>query len=387
MIAIAESYWNKIHTKINNFKPTNDHLLDGNLALVWYYYHTWKATKQTALVEKVQELINQVFDNINTNPQLAGASFANGMAGFAYTVTIISKDKLIDINIDEELEDVDDYLYQQAIDWIEDDYIDFLHGATGIIHYFNERLDNQKIYNYTNDLVERLFYRGIIDGRGLRFKNYVVSIDEKQKIDFSLSHGLVGFMLVLLNSYEKGLKNEIIPDFASKAINYIFSYKRNPDFDKGQYSYFPNTVSENEVNYKNRLAWCYGDLNIVLLLFRYAKLFNDKNIEKQAILIGTSTLVRVEANSTLISNAHFCHGASGVTQFYKTLYTISGVDAFKKGYEEWIDRLLVFIDQDLSNKNYESIEGNILDGYIGIALTLLSYFKKETLYWQTTLLL
>lgn len=236
-------------------------------------------------------------------------------------------------------------------------------------------------------MIERLFYRGIIDSRGLRFKNYVVNIDEKQKIDFSLSHGLVGFMLVLLNSYEKGLKNEMIPDFASKAINYIFSYKRNPDFDKGQYSYFPNTVSENEVNYKNRLAWCYGDLNIVLLLFRYAKLFNDKNIEKQAILIGTSTLVRVDTNSTLVSDAHFCHGASGVTQFYKTFYTISGVDAFKQGYEEWIDRLLVFIDQDLSNNNYESIEGNILDGYTGIALTLLSYFKNETLFWQKTFLL
>jgi lantibiotic biosynthesis protein len=389
MKEIAENYWKKIHTKINEFKPQNDHFLDGNLALTWYYYHTWKATKQIDYATKAQILINQVFENINSNPQLAGASFANGMAGFAYTVTILSKDKLIDINIDEELEDVDEYLYQQAIEWINDDYIDFLYGATGIIHYFNERLDNPKIYDYTNDLVERFFYRGIIDKKGIRFKSYVASIEEKEKIDFSLSHGLVGFMLVLLNTYENGLQNEIIPNFVSKAIDYIFSYKRNTDFDNEHYSYFPNSVNEttNEVNYKNRLAWCYGDLNVVLLLFRYAKLFNDKNIEKQASLIGTSTLMRLNTNATLITDAHFCHGASGVAQFYKTLFEISDIDAFQKGYEQWIDKLLVFIDNGLVNNNYSSIEGNILDGYSGIALTLLSYFKNETLFWQKTFLL
>lgn len=389
MNQLVERYWEKIHQKITTANLEFDGFLGGNLGLVWYYYHLWKTTRIKEYSWKAQQMVEQIFENMNSEPKLIGASFGNGAAGFGYVVTYLTKEGFLDIDLDTELADLDEYLYDTALQWVNDDFIDYLHGALGIIHYFSERLPNDKVMFYMNEIVNKVIEKAIVDEKGWRLKGYLMKPEEKEEINFSLSHGMPAFLIIILNAHQKGLKINGIEEIIKGGVEYFTNHQAEVDLFDNKFSFFPFNVNENtgERFYGNRLAWCYGDLNVVLFLYRAADFLNDAALKKKADLIGTFTLMRDTEAATLAKDSHFCHGSAGVAQFYYRLYQKTKIEPYKKGFEKWIEKTLVMVDKDIENGTLNGREGELLEGWPGVALTLQTALSKEPIDWDKAFLL
>lgn len=135
------------------------------------------------------------------------------------------------------------------------------------------------------------------------------------------------------------------------------------------------------------MGWCCGDLNEVLLFYRAAKLFGDDGLLRLANLIGMQSMMRRDSSSTQATTAAFCHGAAGLAQSCRILYKETGFPVYRDGYEHWLQRTILLLEDELPKGVYAGKEEGLLDGLTGIALTLLSYISDKALNWSSVLLL
>lgn len=389
MDSITNSYLKKINKEIINLSHSDDTFFSGKTGMLLYEFYLWQATNQKIYYEKANQLINEIVENLNNdNPKFSGASYANGAAGFCYVVTILHKYHFLEISLDEDLASLDEYLFEEALKFIEEHNLDFWHGAFGIVFYFLERLDNISIKQNTEFLIEKIIKKAITSDKGLWFPN-IINAEDRDFINLSLSHGQTAFLLVLMQAYEKGLCRDIIPEIVRRETDFVISQFQESDFGKEKYSFFPIKINAqtNEKTFKNRLGLCYGDLNIALLLYHASDFLGDSSLRRTADLVGLSTLLRKDTKMTLIKDAYLCHGTAGVAQFYRTLYKVTKIEAYQKGYEYWIDHTLTFLDQHLEENDFGNEKGSLLSGLTGIGLVLLSYVSKEKLDWEKIFLL
>jgi lantibiotic biosynthesis protein len=387
---VADTYLKKINELTSTITYENDGFFGGKLGAVWYAYQQYRATEEPIYQEKTINLISEIYENLNQdNPKfLSGAAYSSSVSGFCYVVCQLTQAGVLETDLDEELADLEDFLYESAIEYIETQNLDFWHGAFGIVFYFLDRLNNPKIKAKTQILIEKILDQVIETENGSWFPN--ASLEKNRGvINLSLSHGQTSFLLILMQAYQKGILIEAIPQLVRKGVNLIQSYYEGSNIDIGKYTLFPLTINPitQERNSKNRLAFCYGDLNIAWLFYKAGDFLNDEKLKHKADLIGLSSLIRKDEKTTLVIDSHFCHGSAGVAQFYKTFYRHTGIEAYKKGYNYWIDRTLAFIDQDLQKGTFAGREGSLLEGWVGIALVLLDYKSKDVLTWGKMFLL
>ncbi len=347
MRQIALNQLASIHEHISGSQPKNDSFIGGALGLAFYYYHSYKVFEQNTLGDRAQELIEEIFANIDSgSARLAGPAFSNGGAGLAYTVHFLSREGFLDFDVDHEFVELHKYLFQSAFSQIEGDFLDYLHGAMGTVFYFSERVrvmqgaramhampgdegpslvdegspsGEDRIRYWLDILIEKICDKAIQHESGCWFRNFMLQIQEKDEINFSLSHGLSGILLILINAYPQSLHKLRIERVVREGIRFIRKHKIDIDFTEKSYAFFPFLMRKDatELVAPNRLAWCYGDLNEVLLFYRAGKLFGDEELIRLAELIGMQTLLRKNEEMTMVTDSHFCHGSSGLAQFYK----------------------------------------------------------------------
>lgn len=370
--------------------PANDGLLGGRLGLCYLYYQLYQATGDTAYQMRGRDILVSIFEKINTGePGIMGTSLSSGCAGLGFVVNDLTRKDVLGIHLDPSFFAMDDFLFQSAMEQIDKDYMDYLHGAFGILHYFSEKTRCKKSMIYLDGLVEKICTKIVKDKGGYWFRNRVLRPEELEEINFSLSHGLTGMLLILLNTYNRTKHKALVKETVEQGIRFIQKHRLWVDYTEGEYSFFPFTVTINarEIENHPRLAWCYGDLNEVLLFYRAGKMFKDQAIADEADKVGFWSLMRKDEASTQVRDSHFCHGASGLAQFYRVLFQESGREKYREGYEYWIQQTLSMLQQDIQNERYKDREHGLLDGLAGVALTLLSYATEKNLDWSRVLLL
>jgi lantibiotic modifying enzyme len=417
MRQIALKQLARIQEHISGSQPKNDSFIGGALGLAFYYYHSYKVFEENRLGDRAQELIEEIFANIDSgSARLAGPAFSNGGAGLAYTINFLSREGFLDFDVDHEFEELHKYLYQSAVSQIEGDFLDYLHGAMGTVFYFSERVRTMKgarsmhaapadgrspsgdegspsgqdrISYYLDHLIEKICDKAILHESGCWFRNFMLQIQEKDEINFGLSHGLSGILLILINAYPQSMHKLRIERVVREGIRFIRKHKIDIDFTEKSYSFFPFLMRRDAVELvaPNRLAWCYGDLNEVLLFYRAGKLLGDDSLIRLAELVGMQTLLRKNEEMTMVTDSHFCHGSSGLAQFYKILFKESGQTAYLSGYEYCIEQTILLLDKDLEKGVFAGKECDYLEGLVGVGLTLLSYVSDQELYWSRSLLL
>ncbi|GAA0555635.1 lanthionine synthetase C family protein [Chitinophaga japonensis] len=391
MQQIAQKQLDRLNALLESHVSSNDTFLKGRLGLIYYYFHLYKVTEKAALKHKAEDLLQQVFSNINsTIPTLIGAALSTGGAGLGFAVNSMYRQGLLEFEVDNEFERLDEYLFKTACDLISEDNTDFLHGALGVIHYFTERQrTTPQVACYLDTLVEKVCLNAVQEDAGCWFRNTLMRVDGEEVINFSMSHGLCGILLVLLNAYDTSAHRELIQKTVNGGIQFILKHKIDVDFSRNEYSFFPFMMKRgaSEISAPNRMGWCYGDLNEVLLFYRAGKRFNDDSLLRLADLIGMQSMMRRDECATMVSTSCFCHGTAGLAQFCKTLYEERGLEIYREGYECWIEKTILLLDEELEKDAYAGKEGDMLEGVVGIAFTLLSYVTDMTLRWNKALLL
>lgn len=391
MQQIAQRHLDKLNKLLEEHTSNNDSFLKGKLGLVFYYYHLYKATEQSQLKHKAEDLLDQILAGINAhNPGLIGPVLSTGGAGLGYAVNFMAREGLLEMRTGIAFNELDRYLFNTAASLIAEDNIDFLHGALGIVYYFTEKKEDDVAANSYLDLLIEMICRKAVEGEsGCWFKTSLMKVGEKQKVNFSLAHGMCGILLVLLNAFERSSHSELIAKTVRDGIRFIVKHKMDVDFLQNEYSFFPFVVDpdENEISAFNRMAWSYGDLNEVLLFYRAGSLFHDDSLIRLADLIGMQCMMRRDEPSTLITGSDFYHGTAGLAQFCRTLYRETQHDIYKDVYEYWIERTILLLDEELENGTYHGREHEYLEGLIGVAFVLLSYVSEKELGWSKALLL
>lgn len=390
MLQIANRRLTDIHRTIEAGKTNSDSLLGGQLGLVLYYFQLYEVLEEHTHREKGLQLLTEVIDNWQAgSTRLIKTSFSSGGAGFAWLMTFLAKRNLVEIDLRGEFEELDNYLYEDAMQQIAAESTDYLHGALGILHYFITRMDEEPIRQYADNLITAVNEKGIYDDKGFRLHNSFSGKEAPDEINLSLSHGLSGALLILMNAFEYSKHQSMIRHMVGEGVRYILRNRRDVDFANGIYNYFPLTIMENsgKMIESNRLAWCYGDLNHVLLLNRSGQLLQRENYVKLAQLIGLQTLLRNNVESTLSEDSQFCHGSAGLAHYYRVLYELTGHEGYRTGYEQWIEQTLLHLEQELTTGKYTLKETSFLEGLVGVALSLLSYVSGKELQWSRSLLL
>jgi lantibiotic biosynthesis protein len=316
-------------------------------------------------------------------------SFGSGGAGLGWMLSFLESRKFIDVDLVVELGELDHYLFEEAISHLSANSVDYLHGALGVLHYFTMRMQDEQVKQYADIIITQLNDKAVYDAKGMRLYNYFSGQEQPGEYNLGLAHGLSGILLILINAFDHSDHKKLIRHMVSEGLRYILHYRKDVDFANGVYNYFPLSVYENseKLSESNRLGWCYGDLNQVLLLNRAGQLLNQENYTRLAQLIGLQSLLRKDAASTMTSDSHFCHGSSGLAQIYRVLHQLTGHEAYRLGHEYWIEQTLLYVEKELLNGTYAGKETSFLEGLVGVALTLLSYVSGKELQWSRCLLL
>lgn len=390
MEQITSKVLDSINRRLEEGLADNDTLLGGNLGLALYYYQSYRTTEDICYRNKGHALLEQVFSNLNSGePRLTGSAFSSGGAGLVYLVNFLVQEHLLEFDTATGFEELDSYLFNSALAGIEEDYIDCLHGAFGIIHAFAGRTAGSTANGYMDILIEKVCEKAVKTPHGRWFRSYTMQTDEKKDINFSLSHGLSGMLLILLEAYPASLHKDLIVQTVKEGTRFIRKHTLPIDFSCEEYSFFPFWIDPNasEIINKPRLAWCYGDLNETLLFYRAGKLLEDDELIRIANIVGLSSLTRKDEAATSVRDPYFCHGSSGLAQFYKILFNESGNSKYLEGYQFWIEKTLLLLDDDKQAGISAVKKFELLDGMVGVALVLLSYTSAKPLNWSKALFL
>lgn len=329
---------------------------------------------------KAEECLKQILNSIQGHSQVP--TYCNGLAGLGVGLLWLEQEKIID-GVSDNLSDFDVVLLNCMRQMVVEDNFDFLHGAVGIGLYFVDRFKTQPEISALaiRKLVEAINLKTIRNADGAIRLVYDHK-DPVKRFNISLSHGLSGTMLFLCRVMKTGiadsLKNQI-----SELLEGMKLYLIGQMQDMQSYgSYFPTFPVNNDAgSRKSRLAWCYGDLGILLALLRTAQTLSDERLTTEIIsMLTVEARYRRNLRQNMIHDACLCHGSAGVAQIFKCLFYETGCEEFNDAYRYWLDVTLKFMtvsdDGDVHFRMYDNMTGAwkadscILDGDSGIGLFL-----------------
>jgi lantibiotic biosynthesis protein len=393
MKAQIQLYFDRIQELIQTATPsTNYSLLAGELGMSLYHLQLYKAYGRQTDAEKAVQLTEQILERIETLEQNPfGYTYGNGLAGLLYMVHQLEKAELVEANMDTEFVEMDEHIFNTTLQLIKERQgHDFLHGAMGIVYYFISRLPAPHIKNYVTTLIEEFCKQAVVEPKGTWFPNITFANDTADMVNFGLAHGNPSFLIILMKAYENDILVKEIPALVETGVQFILEYQQTIDFENNQCSFFPTALNHGTkglVSMGNRIGWCYGDLNIVLLLYHAGRFLNKPDWISLADTLTDTIILRKNYDATLVADTHFCHGATGVAQFYKHLYELRPLDKYKAAWEYWLQESISLLPQELEKEWYKGKERNFLEGLVGVNLSFLSYLSEQPLNWAAALLL
>ena len=382
----------QLHRLICKHPSESGGLIGGKLGEVLYYYSIYKTFDKPYFAEKAVQLLEDVLASIaEDEASFEGYALSTGSAGLLYTITLLQQDGLVEIDIASQLGGLDSDLVKTTIqNWETSQRGDLLYGLAGVVHYFSLRLNEPVVQQYLSKLLHSFFSRVQNEEQGCWFKNNFTSSTDQEDINFSLSHGLSGILLVLLNLIKKGFEVPGMKSIVIKGIEFILAQQNNHATGNNGIAEFPMTIPSmhrENLNYHTRLAWCYGDLNILNLLYTASNTLNEIHWKKIADDIGNQVILRKHPKTALVSDSQFCHGYAGIAQCYQNLFAISANEIYNTAYNDWLDLTLSALPGDIMSKIFEKKASDLLEGYMGINLVFLSCMSKEKLDWTKLLLI
>jgi len=373
-------------------------LLSGKLGRVLYLAYNYKLLGNEENIETAVSYLDEIFGYLREAGPEAMQELPWILPALCRVIDVLNDDQIIDMEIDaQDFLVFDETIFKSIKVFIANYNIDFLYGASGSLNYLIKRMDrNPVIKEYIAILFDLLLGKRIEDEKGIRFINAHMSKHSKSEdIDFGLAHGQCGLILTLLNIYETGLLQEPIKELVTGMLKYILPFKQLPQPESGMYSYFPMGVNEslertdpkNLAKYNNRMGWCYGDLNIALMLYKAARILDLPELSVLANEVGLDTCKRLTTENSGIENAHLCHGSTSMVLFYDALAAENNLSEYKEARAFWFRYTQDYLDIELQKPETNGRAEQLLMGIPGAMLLLLSEELEEQTSWKSLFLL
>lgn len=391
MVDTIQNLLFRVNDKIVIDNCTSEGLIAGKLGVI-AFYESMANVLDRSIIDQAENELEKIFLSFNNEEsQLTNYNYSFGLTGLAYITTLFERANHFEIDLNDLLEPLDEMFYRCALEDLRNRRVDFLHQAGGVLHYFQYRLPNKKIAEYLNELVGIYLTNAVVDEQGFRYEGSLPYHTEHAKgvYDFGLAHGMSGQLIILCNLYQNGIQQERIKEMLGKGWQFLNNYKRAESDFKNQPTLYPHSVYLEDLyaGYSDRLAWCYGDLNLLLLLYKLKPILKSPTIQNAIDELNYYIVSRTQPKENHIVDSHFCHGTAGVAQLYKSIHELSDKEFHLEAYHYWIDQTLKYLDDDLEKETFKGKEHELLDGLTGTGLVLLSFLAKKRLNWENIFLL
>ncbi|MDR0262353.1 MAG: hypothetical protein LBJ04_03930 [Sphingobacterium sp.] len=346
-------------------------LFTGGAGILLFYALEMLTTEENYLNEDFEQSLVIL---CNRASEYSTASFCNGYAGFLWLLDFFKKNNILDEAFD--LNIYSDQLHRDLNIYVNNDNMDFLHGATGLAYVSLNIFSDPKLELYFNTLLNKV--EKTDEGYCLSTK---FTLEHREVYDFGLAHGMINLLPILDLCIDRNIYKELAKDI----FNGIFNYYINTIGRYSKKSFFPNFLDLTDHNFssfESRLAWCYGDLGILFLLYKYASKYYSR--DKSSFLLDKLkiTAKRKDDIDTEIGDYSICHGSTGASIIFKILFIKTGEDIFNEASSYWEKRSMEYY---LSNNVSSGVKNHsIIEGSLGVGILIL--MNKNNLFANDFLL-
>jgi len=363
------------------------------ISLFFFYYSKYRDVNTYSKVGT--EILELTIERINAGYQTP--TYCSGIAGAGWIMEHLHEEGFVELDNDELLSGLDEYLYKTMKSDLEKGFYDILHGALGYGFYFLKRYKNtnsaefkERYQGYLNTLVSGLDSLAEEDANGLKWRSVLNKETGKVGYNLSLSHGMssiVNFLARLCQFDE--FKATALP-LLRGAISYLLSKEK----DHATSTLFPSTISIPETAPDDgRVSWCYGDLGLGFSLLQASEIMENEQLATKALRVLKHATFSKTVEECKMLDAAPCHGAFGLSQIYLSLFQKTGMSEFEEAATHWIDeglKLAVHSDGYAGYKQYSHREGwtpetGLLEGIAGIGLAIISYLADFETRWDECL--
>jgi len=221
-----------------------------------YFAHRYINTGNDSFLDKTMYHLERCIDSMDTL-QL-NFSLCSGVTGLAWLVRYLEQRGIL-ADADSVVGEIDMIISDSLkVDFEERNY-DLLYGFIGKGIYF---LEHEHLNKYVYSIVDFLIKAAITVESGKTWlDNYTVlhKKDLNLKYNLGLAHGIPSIIIFLVLAYEKGIKRDEVKSLLISATEWLLAQKNTSKTN----SIFP---SYSELEDNTQLAWCYGDLGIIIAL-------------------------------------------------------------------------------------------------------------------------
>jgi lantibiotic modifying enzyme len=325
-------------------------VLAGRAGLPLFFLYFARYTGAPADQAHAESLVSELFETL---PDEAPSALCSGLSGAAWLLRHAASERMIDADAGALLEDLDSGLAHAAVAEMQDGQWDYLHGALGCAAYLLSAADRADVRECLVRVIDELEHHAIrADGR-LSWRNPVMDAYPK---DFDgVSHGAAGIAGVLTAFVRSGV------DPARTA------------------SLLRETIGSLDPRRPQRLAWCYGDPGIALVLNEAARVAGEPAWAAAALSAATAAAARARVEAA-IEDGSVCHGSAGLALMFARLRQRTGNDLFAEAATVWLrDALTASVKDDDRD--------SVLMGDAGIGLVLMALSSSCAPNWDRLLLI
>jgi|GEM_PF-1464210 len=348
---------------------TNEHkgLLFGNIGVSLIYDSLYQITKQRIFKKRTEKILSQYMPEYFTESNLFTffpTKYAFGLIGVysAYNI-IYSKSDENEPNDLLAQSDFECFIYETLSKIDSESNLSFFHGVAGLLQYLttNPSIDKElltaSLAHLNNTLQVSTFNE--------RFRNL------GGQINLTVSHGITGFLLVVLNCY--GLGN-------NKHDNEYFILQKGEDILQ---KYLQQRLDEYDT-IPFRMSDFKRDLMICLFLLKFNDK-KDKSVSKTfAFNCCEFILEKLELDLPEKFELGQANGLSGILECVRSIFLLVRQKKIKNWFEFHHNKLCNAI---MDNSTYEHLmSGSFYDGACGALLTILYPNIEHNPNWRKLLL-
>lgn len=223
-------------------------------------------------------------------------------------------------------------------------------------------------------------------------------------INFGMAHGIAGLLVLLSKSYQMGISVPEQLNTIKKLTSTFHLYSEVDDLGVIQWPSQLDLLQFAKVDKSDhvraaRLSWCYGSIGISRALYLAGVGIRDKK-EKEFATNNIINISKLDNKHYNLQSPILCHGYAGVLTIMLVTYKETKNEFVLKKIHELINNIVNLYNEkfpygfvNIGEYEYEGIKLNgyieghdLLNGPVGVILSLISVIKQDTV-WENLLLI
>jgi len=292
-----------------------------------------------AFVEYLENVINYCLRRLSEDEIAAPLSLAEGLPGTCILLNLLKKEGLLDKATTASLYELENLLLKSVN---EDKNIysqlgyDYFYGLTGLGTYFLTYSSHSKRKSIIKKICSQLIRAAISDSNGLRWKDDFHF--GTQTYNLGIAHGILSVIVFFSKVIQHSLGDKDLVLILHRTVQWFLKQEN----DNNHLFRFSCTVGKNGEgrNSNNRLAWCYGELTIVICLIHAYKATKEEAYFQKALSIALTTVEKrgdefVTRTKNGLYEGGLCHGIAGISYAYFVISRYFNNQVFFDCHQYW----------------------------------------------------